>query len=131
MLANDGHLLVRHNDKSGQAVIVEIESGEIARELKLPSARGFLYRLGDRLILQRDVSHSRTPLFLCSFGRDGLREMGEVWPTLHTPTSGYWPITISHAIGDGRIFIRGSRGIFCYDLREKDSSSDEASRSDS
>jgi hypothetical protein len=48
---------------------------------------------------------------------DNLRQMGEVWPTLHTPTSGYWPITISHAIADGRMFIRGSRGIFCYDLR--------------
>ncbi len=38
--------------------------------------------------------------------------------TLHSLTSGYWPITLSHAVADGRIIIRGARGIFCYDLRK-------------
>ena len=118
LIANNGLLLLRHNDKSGKAVIVQIDTGEIVREVQFPSARGFLYRLGDRLILQRDVSHSTTPLFMYSFGRNDLRQMGDVWPTLHSPTSGYWPITLSHAIADGRIIIRGARGIFCYDLRK-------------
>jgi outer membrane protein assembly factor BamB len=117
LIANDGLLLLRHNDKSGKAVIAKIDTGEIVKELQFPKARGFLYRVGDRLILQRDVSHSKTPLYMYSFRMDNLRQMGEVWPTLHTPTSGYWPITISHAIADGRMFIRGARGIFCYDLR--------------
>ncbi|MFW5841137.1 MAG: PQQ-binding-like beta-propeller repeat protein [Planctomycetota bacterium] len=121
LIANNGLLLVRHDDKSGQAVIVEIDSGKIVKEMKFPKARGFLYRVGDRLILQSDVSHSTTPLYMYSFHLDDLRQIGEVWHTLHTPTSGYWPLTISHAIGDGRIIVRGSRGIFCYDLRRADS----------
>ncbi len=125
LIANDGLLLLRYNDKSGKAVIVKIDSGEIVKEMQFPKARGFLYRVGDRLILQRDVSHSRTPLYMYSFRLDDLRQVGDVWPTLHTPTSGYWPLTISHAIGDGRMIIRGSRGIFCYDLRAKASSADQ------
>ncbi len=118
LIANNGLLLVRHDDKSGQAVIVEIDSGKIVKEMKFPKARGFLYRVGDRLILQSDVSHSRTPLYMHSFKLDDFRELGDTWHTLHSPTSGYWPITLSHAIADGRIIIRGARGIFCYDLRK-------------
>ena len=121
VVVRDGLALLRHGDKSGKAVVVKIDSGEVVKQLQFPAARGFLYRVGDRLILQRDASHSSTELFMHTFRPDELHQMGELWHTLHTPTSGYWPITISHAVADGRIFIRGARGIFCYDLRARGS----------
>ncbi|MFP4435619.1 MAG: PQQ-binding-like beta-propeller repeat protein, partial [Phycisphaerae bacterium] len=53
LIANDGLLLHRNGDKSGVAVIVQIATGEIVKEMQFPAGRGFLYRVGDRLILQR------------------------------------------------------------------------------
>ena len=29
----------------------------------------------------------------------------------------HWPVPMTHAAADGRIIIRGARGIFCHDLR--------------
>ena len=75
--------------------------------------------MDDRLISQADASHSSTPLlFYDATDPRKLRRLGDVWNTWHWSTSAYSPMFMSHAMADGRVIIRGGRGLFCYDLRK-------------
>ncbi len=108
-----------HAKGNTDSVLAEITTGAVAKRFQVSSARGFIYRVGPRVILQRDVSHGSNELFLFELGRKDPRHLGdELWPTWHTTTAGYWPVTLGHAVADGRLVMRGGRGIVCYDLRK-------------
>jgi outer membrane protein assembly factor BamB len=109
-----------HGRKPLEGPIVRIDTGETVARQTFPMARGFVYRLNDRLILQVDCSHEKTDLHMHQLDPKGVRQLGEIWPTDHSTTSGYWPVPMSHAVAHGRIVIRGTRGIFCYDLRKQE-----------
>jgi hypothetical protein len=40
------------------------------------------------------------------------------YPFVHPQTSGYQTAPMSRCYVDGRLFIRGMDGIYCYDLRQ-------------
>ena len=82
-------------------------------------AFNYLVSLGGPL--QSDASHGPTPLNWYDVSVPSkTKQLGQTWPTLHWTTASYYPVLVSHAVADGRLFIRGARGIFCYDLRRKD-----------
>jgi outer membrane protein assembly factor BamB len=118
--AAGGHAFIRLKRPDGLAA-VEIATGKVVARLPHDyGASGYVQWTDGRLLLQPDASHSRTPLLWYDVSEPSkTRLLGEVWPTRHPATSSYYPILISHAIADGRIFIRGARGIFCYDLRAR------------
>lgn len=115
----DGHAFVRTRRPEGLAV-VELETGKIVAWPKHSlGAAGYVELVDGRALLQPDASHSTTPLLWHDVSRPAqTRTLGSLWPTHHSTTSSYYPILISHPLADGRIFIRGARGIFCYDLRK-------------
>ncbi len=114
----DGHAFVRSREPDG-LVVVELSSGRIvARQRYDLSASGYVEIADGRALLQVDASHGPTDLLWYNIANPAAsQQLGDVWPTRHQTTASYYPILISHAIADGRIFIRGARGIFCYDLR--------------
>jgi outer membrane protein assembly factor BamB len=117
----DGHAFVRTRKPEGMAVI-ELASGKIVAWPKYDlGASGYVQHMAGRCILQVDASHGPTPLLWFNVSDPAETEMpGPVWPTRHDTTASYYPILISHPMADGRIFIRGKRGIFCYDLRKQE-----------
>ena len=100
-------------------VVVRLDTGEIVSRPEFRGARGFVIRINDIMIAQVDATHERTELFMTRLDPRNARKLGEVWGTDHSTTSGYWPVPMSHAAAGGRIIIRGTRGIFCYDLRKQ------------
>jgi len=119
--AADGHAFFRLKKPDGLAV-VEIASGKVvAQVLQTLGASGYVQWTDDFVILQSDASHGPTPLNWYDVSVPSkTRQLGQTWPTVHRTTASYYPILVSHAIADGRLYIRGARGIFCYDLRRKD-----------
>ncbi len=117
----DGHAFVRTRKPEGMAVI-ELASGKIIAWPKHNlGASGYVQWMSGRTILQVDASHGPTPLLWFDASEPAeTKALGSVWPTRHDTTASYYPILISHPMTDGRIFIRGKRGIFCYDLREQE-----------
>lgn len=47
-----------------------------------------------------------------------LNELGPLWLPPHVETTAYNSQPIVYPIVDGRLFIRGGDGIYCYDLRQ-------------
>jgi outer membrane protein assembly factor BamB len=52
-------------------------------------------------------------------------QLGEVWDPPHPTTTAYNTQPLIHPVVDGRIFIRGGNGIYCYDLRKQDTEANE------
>ncbi len=98
---------------------LDAETGKILSRAVSDSV-GTLELMGDRLLVLRDPSHGHTEFDW--FGLDeegGITTLETNWHSMNLPTTGYWPIVGSHAMADGRLILRGARGIFCYDLRAK------------
>jgi outer membrane protein assembly factor BamB len=117
--AANGYAFIRAKRENG-LVVVEIASGDIVARLPYRlGASGYAQWTDDRLMLQVDASHGPTPLLWFDVSDpQRARRRGDVWPTRHATTASYYPILISHAIADGRVIIRGARGLLCYDLRK-------------
>lgn len=73
-----------------------------------------------RLIVDRDGSHSGTELtyYAADPKRGALKPLGKLWPPPHAHGTSYHP-ACSHPYVDGRLFIRGGDGVYCYDLRKR------------
>ena len=116
----DGHAFIRDRRPEGLTV-VDLAGGKIAAKLAYNlSASGYVQIADGKALLQIDASHGPTDLLWYDIAAPGKAAgLGDHWPTRHRTTASYYPILISHAIADGRIFIRGARGIYCYDLRRQ------------
>lgn len=103
-------------------VVLDVDTGRVLHRIPSNAAgsNGPTYWMDGRLVSQADASHSSTPLLYYD-AKDPrkLRQLGDVWSTWHRNTSAYSPMFMTHALADGRIIIRGGRGLFCYDLRKR------------
>jgi outer membrane protein assembly factor BamB len=108
------------NRKPDEMTVVELATGKLVAHLPLHlGASGYIQWMDGRATLQPDASHSKTPLYWFDVSDPTqARRLGELWHAPHQTTSSYYPILMSHPMADGRIFIRGGRGVFCYDLRK-------------
>jgi hypothetical protein len=111
----------RPDSRGDDLVVFDLDTGKPAARIASNAAgsNGPTYWMDGKLISQADASHSSTPLLLYEAADVlKLRQLGEVWNTRHRTTSSYSPMFMTHALADGRIIIRGGRGLFCYDLRK-------------
>ncbi len=123
--AADGHAFVRLS-KANRVYAVDISSGKVVQDVPTPvGSAGYVFWTDDRVAVQPDASHSQTAFWWFDVSKpSAMRRARQLWPARHRTTSSYYPVLMSHAIADGRIFIRGQRGIVCYDLRAKEESAD-------
>jgi len=75
------------------------------------------------LISEIDGSHMSMNLHLIKADPSDLKQLGELWQDPHPPTTSYVP-ALSHPYVDGRLYVRGADGIYCYDLRTSSGGSD-------
>jgi hypothetical protein len=68
------------------------------------------------VIASGDASHVRNAFGLYRADPSQLAALGELWTPPNPPTTAYHP-ALSFPIVEGRMYLRGADGIYCYDLR--------------
>lgn len=95
-------------------------TGKHLGTIGVPSGRrpGNILRLENRLLILGDASHVRNTAFLAWADRRRFDVAGRPWVDPHPPTTPFYA-TITWPYVDGRLYIRGADGIYCYGLRKR------------
>ena len=80
-----------------------------------PGSNPWLGVIGQRLLFIPEGQHGRPHYMLLD--RD-LKTVSSIWAPTHTETTAYNSQPAISPVVDGRVFIRGGDGIYCYDLRK-------------
>ena len=101
-------------------VIVEMAGGKILGEdpAEQNNTEAHAFGIGNRVFFERDSQHNHTDITMFDANPKKWRAIGKVWKPPH-PHSTSYQTPISHPIVNGRIFIRGADGIYCYDLTKQ------------
>lgn len=102
-----------------QIRVLDAASGKQVDERKFdqhgPGSNPWLGVVGDRLLFLPEGQHGTARLVFL----DGqLKELGPPWLPPNVETTAYNSQPIIYPLVDGRLFIRGGDGIYCYDLRK-------------
>lgn len=103
--------------------VLDIATGKLVSEWKPektndygPGSNPWLAVVGERFLLIPEGQHG-TAQYL--FVDRALKNLGPLWRPNHTPTTAYNSQPIISPVVDGRVFMRGGDGIYCYDLRAR------------
>jgi outer membrane protein assembly factor BamB len=109
-----GHVYVA--GRNGQLACVDLGSGKIAASVPFGGGgASFMVAAEGRLLVQVDASHARPEVRLFKADPKDFRELGAVWMS---PAAASYTTAILPAIVDGRMYLRTSDRIVCYDLRK-------------
>jgi outer membrane protein assembly factor BamB len=70
----------------------------------------------DRLLWQPECQHGRQKIQLMDTGPN-FGPLGANWRPPHNDTTAYGNMPTANVVADGRLFVRGIDGLYCYDLR--------------
>jgi outer membrane protein assembly factor BamB len=98
---------------------LDVATGKMLVERKFannqgPGSNPWLGVVADRLLLLPEGQHGTADLV---FLDKDLKKLGPLWRPWNTTTTAYNSQPIIYPVVDGRLFIRGGDGIYCYDLR--------------
>ena len=119
----DGRPVVIHNgvvyaQLNSGLTLIDLHEGEVlAGDNRRRGSGATMVWAEGRLFEDIDATHSRTWQRMFDARPDRFTVMHEHWDPPHRQTSSYYRRVLSHPIVDGRIFLRGAHGIYCYDLR--------------
>jgi outer membrane protein assembly factor BamB len=103
---------------AGLIRILDIATGKQVSELKggeyALGSNPWMGVIGDRFLLIPEGQHGTASYIFLD--RD-LKNLGPLWRPNHTPTTAYNSQPMIAPVVDGRVFLRGGDGIYCYDLR--------------
>jgi outer membrane protein assembly factor BamB len=71
-----------------------------------------------RLLIQPEGRHGRQAFYMLDGSPAAFRQLGALWDPPHPWTTAYADMPIGYPLVDGRLFVRGFDGIYCYDLRK-------------
>ncbi|MGA2502219.1 MAG: PQQ-binding-like beta-propeller repeat protein [Tepidisphaeraceae bacterium] len=106
----------------GDTWCVDLNTGKELARCKGPSAAnsGMIFFGDGRLFVRPDGKHGRSAFAMYELGAEGLKSLGIPWTPPHPNTTSYHT-PMSYPYVDGRLFVRGDDGIYCYDLRKASS----------
>jgi len=115
-------------DTSGKRpylVVVELATGKVVQEVcggegaTVPVDWGAptFVAADDLLVAMRDNWHCKTDFYTFRLAGARVTPFGGTFALPHWPTTSY-EIPMVYPVVDGRLFIRGALGIYCYDLRQ-------------
>ena len=101
---------------------LKLDTGErigVAKDIGSHNHNVTIHVMGSRLLLSPDTSHGRQQFSLFDVGPGGVKRLGgpEYWSPPHPQDTSYNVMPLMYPMADGRIFIRGVDGLYCYDLR--------------
>jgi outer membrane protein assembly factor BamB len=114
-------LAIDTQTKAGKIVRIDLAAGKVAAQV--PMSGGYVgWALGmfvanGRLLVIPDGCHARSDLDM--YDAMTLQPVGPRWAPPHLPTSAYDAIMAIPYV-DGRLYFRGMKRIYCYDLRKTD-----------
>jgi hypothetical protein len=104
----------------GGTHVYDNETGKKLITLPAAGARtNHLFSSDGRLFLQPEGRHSGQSFFMMDItdpAKGAVR--GGEWKPPHPTTTAYATMPIGYPVVDGRLFVRGNAGIYCYDLRK-------------
>jgi outer membrane protein assembly factor BamB len=116
MAVVDGRLFVNGTDA---AFCVNLEDGKPLASLEgAGGGPGNITTGADgRLLIHKDGAHGSMAFDLLKADPADFRVLGKTWNPPNPPTGAYHQQPLVCPIVDGRWFVRGPGGIYCYDLR--------------
>ncbi|HEX8915096.1 MAG TPA: PQQ-binding-like beta-propeller repeat protein, partial [Humisphaera sp.] len=98
--------------------VLDVATGKQVAERKFdqngPGSNPWLGVVGDRLLFLPEGQHGVAHL---QFLGPDLKELGPLWLPTNVETTAYNSQPLVYPVVDGRLFLRGGDGIYCYDLR--------------
>ena len=73
----------------------------------------------DRVLLSRDGSHGSSDMTILGLSPETFSTSLGLWSQPHPQTTSYHSKYMTWPMVEGRIFMRGVDGVYCYDLRKK------------
>ncbi|MCA9222497.1 MAG: PQQ-binding-like beta-propeller repeat protein, partial [Planctomycetales bacterium] len=73
---------------------------------------------GNKLIVSPEGQHGSQSFLFYQRMDDGWMQLGQPWSPPNASTTAYNTQPLVHPVIDGRLFVRGGNGIYCYDLRK-------------
>lgn len=115
-----GQAFLRAFPRSDTMLRIDLATGKLLAKTRGSGtgSSGYHFFADGRVWVQEEASHSRTEFHIFEVKPDAFEYLGYRWDAPHATTSAYYPILMNHAFVDGRLIIRGARGLFCYDLRQ-------------
>ena len=117
-IASAGGLVCTAGGK--EARLFDVVSGKPVAACPVPTGpfnEGMVESIEDRFLMTQDGSHGAQGVSMVPAAADGFRQMGQQTLFRHLQTCSYHNMPMTRAYVDGRLFIRGMDGIYCYDLR--------------
>jgi outer membrane protein assembly factor BamB len=103
-----------------ETLCLALRDGQLLAKAPVGGARTqVMFATEDRLFLQPEGRHGMQQFIMLTTNSAELRPLGASWKPPHPPTTAYSTLPIIYPVVDGRLFIRGADGIYCYDLRKK------------
>ena len=100
--------------------VLDVATGKQVAERKFqshgPGSNPWLGVVGDRLLFLPEGQHGTARLV---FLDSELKDLGPQWLPTNVDTTAYNSQPIVYPVVDGRLFVRGGDGLYCYDLRTK------------
>jgi len=102
-------------------IVIDVRSGKVLQE-RSDGDRGFTYNMsvlsscGDLLIVHGDINHSSQEFHGFRITAGGLELLWTGHHFGHFETSSY-EVPTANPFVDGRLFVRGAFGLYCYDFR--------------
>jgi outer membrane protein assembly factor BamB len=111
-MAKIGEHLVAATD--GKLVAFDLATGKVMAEEAGNAA--LLEAIGEHLLIQGDTAHNTTVLDWWTYRAGKFMKRTGGWSPPHLQSGSYETPWV-HPLVDGRLFVRGAEGIYCYDLR--------------
>ncbi|MGD0897075.1 MAG: PQQ-binding-like beta-propeller repeat protein [Thermoguttaceae bacterium] len=103
-----------------EMICVKLEDGQLVAKLPMGNSTSPMTTVADgRLFFRPEGRHGPSPFMMCDANPSAFRLLTEgAWGTLNPTDSAYAVHTVVSPVVDGRMFIRGHDGVYCYDLRK-------------
>lgn len=98
---------------------IDVATGKTVAEKKFaeqgPGSNAWLGVVGERFLFLPEGQHGTARL---AFIDRNLNRLSDLWTPTNTDTTAYNSQPVVYPVVDGRLFVRGGDGIYCYDLRK-------------
>jgi outer membrane protein assembly factor BamB len=113
-------------DGDAETFCLKIESGEKVGTAKAGGARSqLMFAADDRVFILTEQRHGGQQYYMLAGDPKTFRVLGDkLWTPPHLTDSSYDVQSNMTLVVDGRLFVRGHDGIYCYDLRKAAGASD-------
>ena len=104
---------------SSETFCLNIENGEKVGTAKAGGERShLLFAADDRVFVLHEQRHGYQRYFMLDGDPKSFRALGGLWNPPHLQDSSYANHSTINPVVDGRLFVRGYDGVYCFDLRK-------------